>query len=45
MSESKRLFVGGLAANITEEEVKGRFSRFGEVGVVEIKIKDDVLSK
>jgi RNA recognition motif-containing protein len=45
MLESKRLFIGGLVASVTEDEVKERFNRFGEVDEIEIKIKDDNLSK
>ncbi|XP_061187679.1 nucleolar protein 8-like [Saccostrea echinata] len=35
----KRVFVGGLFPGVTEEEIRDRFSRFGEVTEVEIKRK------
>ncbi|XP_069141521.1 nucleolar protein 8-like [Argopecten irradians] len=38
-SSTKRLFVGGLYDNIAESELRGRFSKFGDVDKIEIKTK------
>ncbi|XP_046520350.1 nucleolar protein 8-like [Equus quagga] len=39
--ETKRLFVGGLGANISEADLRNQFSRFGEVSDVEIIARKD----
>jgi len=45
MSEAKRLYVGGLAENITEEELCDRFNRFGDVTNIDVRSKHDILGR
>ena len=37
--DTKRIFVGGLFSGVTKEALQERFSRFGHVESVEIKVK------
>ena len=39
--KNTRLFVGGLFEGVTSEDLKQRFSRFGNVDDVEIKVRKD----
>ena len=39
MKEEKRIFIGGLVKGVTEEELAEKFSRFGQVGQMEIKTR------
>ena len=34
---SKRLFIGGIASGITEDDIKERFGRFGNVSNLSLK--------
>ncbi|GAB6029189.1 nucleolar protein 8 [Chamberlinius hualienensis] len=39
MAQSTRLFVGGLYAGVTEDKLRQKFSKFGEIEGIEIKSK------
>jgi RNA recognition motif-containing protein len=39
MTSQRRIFVGGLSDQVTDEDVRGRFLRFGEVVNVQVKEK------
>jgi len=41
-AESRRLYVGNLFPEVTDEDIKKRFSKFGSVTKVEIKSKRDI---
>ena len=41
--EEKRIFIGGLVKGVTDLELKEKFSRFGQVGQIEIKTRDNEL--
>jgi len=41
-AESRRLYVGNLFPEVTDEDIKTRFSKFGSVTKVEIKSKRDI---
>jgi len=41
----KRIHIGGLYSGIKEEELKERFSKFGDVSDITIKIRKDVDGK
>jgi len=38
---SQRLYVGGLFHGITEDDIIERFNKFGSIGNVSIKMKQD----
>ena len=39
--EEKRLFVGGLFHGVTEQQVRERFDKFGQVNSVNVRVKKD----
>ena len=39
MKVERRLFIGGLGENITEDDIKRCFQRFGEIENIEAKVK------
>lgn len=41
--EERRIFIGGLVKGVTEEELMEKFSRFGQVGQMEIKTRTNDL--
>ena len=41
--EDRRIFIGGLVKGVTEEELMEKFSRFGQVGQMEIKTRTNDL--
>lgn len=41
----KRIFVGGLAESISESDLRDRFSKFGTVENVEMKVKKNLDGK
>jgi len=42
MAEGRRLYVGNLFPEVTDEDLRARFARAGEVRKVEIKTKRDI---
>ena len=42
---NKRLFIGGLFEGITPAEVKERFTKFGDIHSVDVKVKKDFEGK
>ena len=39
--ESRRLFIGGMTKAVSEDELKEKFSRFGDINGIEIKTRQN----